>query len=167
MRLPCSTVKYCHDDSMEAIDQEILALLSANGRMSFTDVGKATGLSTSAAQQRVRRLEQRGLIRGYRADIDPAAVGRGMMAFISVRPMKPRDDDTIPEQLTQIPEITSCYSVAGDSSFILIAQVASPAALDLLLGHVRRSANVMTTTTVVLTTIFEERPLVGLPQQNG
>lgn len=152
---------------MEAIDQEILALLSANGRMSFTDVGKATGLSTSAAQQRVRRLEQRGLIRGYRADINPSAVGRGMMAFISVRPMKPRDDDTIPEQLTQIPEITSCYSVAGDSSFILVAQVASPAALDVLLGHVRRSANVMTTTTVVLTTIFEDRPLVGLPQQSG
>jgi len=167
MRLPCSTVKSCHDDGMEAIDQEILALLSANGRMSFTDVGKATGLSTSAAQQRVRRLEQRGLIRGYRADINPSAVGRGMMAFISVRPMKPRDDDTIPEQLTQIPEITSCYSVAGDSSFILVAQVASPAALDVLLGHVRRSANVMTTTTVVLTTIFEDRPLVGLPQQSG
>ncbi|MDO4784786.1 MAG: AsnC family transcriptional regulator, partial [Propionibacteriaceae bacterium] len=70
---------------MEAIDQEILALLSTNGRMSFTDIGKLTGLSTSAAQQRVRRLEQRGFIDGYHANINPEAVNRSLTAFISVR----------------------------------------------------------------------------------
>ena len=58
---------------MEKTDRKILALLAADGRMSFTDLGKATGLSTSAVHQRVKRLEQRGLIRGYGADGRPRA----------------------------------------------------------------------------------------------
>ena len=55
---------------MEDLDQRILKLLAADGRMSFTDLGKATGLSTSAVHQRVKRLESRGLIKGYGATID-------------------------------------------------------------------------------------------------
>ena len=67
---------------MEPTDQQILARLSREGRMSFTELGRAVGLSTSATQQRVRRLEQRGIITGYHADVDPAAVGRALSAFI-------------------------------------------------------------------------------------
>lgn len=145
---------------MEGLDQEILSLLSENGRMSFTDIGKKTGLSTSAAQQRVRRLEQRGLIDGYRATVNPAAVGRALTAFISVRPLDPRDDGLIPEQVTNIPEITACYSVAGDASYLLLAQVGTPAELDELLTSLRSTIQLMTTTTVVLTTVFDNRPLV-------
>ena len=60
---------------MESMDRHILGLLARDGRMSYTDIGRATGLSTSAAQQRVRRLEQRGIITGYRAIVDPQALG--------------------------------------------------------------------------------------------
>ena len=59
---------------MEQLDQRILALLARDGRMSYTDIGKETGLSTSAAQQRVRRLEQRGVIKGYRAVLAEVAI---------------------------------------------------------------------------------------------
>lgn len=154
------TEELCHAGAMEGIDQEILALLSQNGRMSFTDIGKKTGLSTSAAQQRVRRLEQRGVIDGYRADVNAEAVGRALTAFISVRPLDPRDDGLIPEQVNAIPQITSCYSVAGDASYLLLAQVASTAELDHLLTQLRSNVHLMTTTTVVLSTIFRNRPLV-------
>lgn len=71
---------------MEELDRQIVQLLVADGRMSYTDLGKATGLSTSAVHQRVRRLEQRGVIRGYAAVVDPEAVGLPMTAFISVKP---------------------------------------------------------------------------------
>ncbi len=60
---------------MEDLDAQILRLLAADGRMSFTDLGKATGLSTSAVHQRVKRLEQRGVIKGYGAAIDYARSG--------------------------------------------------------------------------------------------
>ncbi|HYO18973.1 MAG TPA: Lrp/AsnC family transcriptional regulator, partial [Dermatophilaceae bacterium] len=71
---------------MEDLDRHIVGLLSHDGRMSFTDLGKATGLSTSAVHQRVRRLEERGVIQGYRAVIDHTAVGMPLLAFISITP---------------------------------------------------------------------------------
>lgn len=77
-----------------------------------------------------------------------------------MRPLDPRDDGLIPEQVTNIPEITACYSVAGDASYLLLAQVGTPAELDELLTSLRSTIQLMTTTTVVLTTVFDNRPLV-------
>ena len=148
---------------MERTDQHILALLAREGRMSYTDIGRETGLSTSAAQQRVRRLEQRGVIMGYHADIDPAALGRTLTAFISIRPNSATADDSTTNLLASMPEIISCFSVAGDSSYLCQVAVGSTAELDALLTRVRAQANVMTVTTVVLTTIFRDRPMVQLP----
>lgn len=145
---------------MESTDQHILALLSRDGRMSYTDIGRATGLSTSAAQQRVRRLEQRGVILGYHAELNPEALGRTLTAFISIRPINPDRDDSVPTVLRSLPELTSCFSVAGNSSYVCVAEVDTTADLDSLLSRLRGTANVTTVTTVVLTTLFRNRPLV-------
>ena len=145
---------------MEHTDQMILALLSREGRMSFTELGRQVGLSTSAAQQRVRKLEQRGIITGYRADIDPDAVGRPLTAFIEIRPLSSENAEHAPEYLASLPEITSCYSVAGDASYLCLAQVGSAEKLDSLLGRIRRELKVTTVTTIVLRTAFKHRPLV-------
>ena len=75
---------------MESTDQQILELLAHDGRMSYTDIGRETGLSTSAAQQRVRRLEQRGVITGYKAQIDPESLGLMLTAFISLLVLRSR-----------------------------------------------------------------------------
>ena len=72
--------------ALESTDRRILELLAVDGRMSYTDLGKATGLSTSAVHQRVKRLEQRGLIKGYGATIDYDQVGKPLTAFLSIRP---------------------------------------------------------------------------------
>ena len=74
---------------MEDLDREIVRLLTGDGRMSYTDLGRATGLSTSAVHQRVRRLEERGVITGYAAVVDPDAVGLPVTAFISITPLDP------------------------------------------------------------------------------
>ena len=87
---------------MEAADRRIIELLRGDGRMSYTDLGKAVGLSTSAVHQRVRRLEERGVITGYAATIDPTALGTPLTAFVSVAPLDPRDPDDIPERLRDI-----------------------------------------------------------------
>jgi Lrp/AsnC family leucine-responsive transcriptional regulator len=143
---------------MEGIDLEIVRLLSRDGRMSYTDLGKETGLSTSAVHQRVRRLEQRGVLSGYVAQVDHAALGLGLTAFVAVKPIDPAAPDDTPERLACIPAVEACYSVAGDYSYILLVRVASPVALEELLADIRAKGNVSTHSTVVLSTAYERRP---------
>ena len=143
---------------MEELDRRIVALLAADGRMSFTDLGKETGLSTSAAHQRVRRLEQRGIIRGFSAIVDHDAIGLPLTAFISIKPIDPSAPDDAPERLAGIAEIEACHSVAGDENYILKVRVATPHELEELLARVRTLAGVSTRTTVVLSTPYEARP---------
>ena len=144
---------------MEDIDRQIVVLLAADGRMSYTDLGKATGLSTSAVHQRVRRLEERGVIRGYVAVVDAEAVQIPLTAFVSIRPIDPSAADDAPQRLRELGEIEACHSVAGDESYILKVRVRTPAALEALLARIRADANVSTRTTIVLSTPYESRPL--------
>ncbi len=143
---------------VEDTDRLIVRLLADDGRMSYTDLGRATGLSTSAVHQRVRRLEQRGVIRGYRAVVDPEAAGLALTAFVSVKPIDPSEPDDAPERLRDIAEIESCYSVAGEESYLLKVRVATPGHLETLLARIRAAANVSTRTMVVLSTPYESRP---------
>jgi Lrp/AsnC family transcriptional regulator, leucine-responsive regulatory protein len=144
---------------VEEIDRQIVALLSRDGRMSFTDLGKQTGLSTSAVHQRVRRLEQRGVIRGYAAVVDPDALGLPLTAFVSVTPLDPAAEDDVPERLSVLDEIEACHSVAGEENYILKVRVATPGSLEGLLTRIRASASVATRTTIVLSTPYEARPI--------
>jgi Lrp/AsnC family transcriptional regulator, leucine-responsive regulatory protein len=143
---------------VEELDRRIVALLAADGRMSFTDLGKETGLSTSAAHQRVRRLEQRGIIRGFAAIVDHEAIGLPLTAFISIKPIDPSAPDDAPERLAGIAEIEACHSVAGDENYILKVRVGKPSDLEALLAEIRSKANVSTRTTIVLSTPYEGRP---------
>lgn len=143
---------------MEDVDAVICSLLAADGRMSFTELGKQTGLSTSAVHQRVKRLEQRGVIQGYVARIDPGEFGLTLSAFISIRPIDASQADDAPERLRSVREIEACYSVAGDESYILHVRVPEPKALEDLLARIRKVANVSTRTTIVLSTPYENRP---------
>ena len=144
---------------VEDIDRRIVGLLARDGRMSYTDLGKATGLSTSAVHQRVRRLEERGVIRGYVAVVDAEAVELALTAFISIRPIDPSAPDDAPERLRELAEIEACHSVAGEESYILKVRVRAPSDLESLLARIRSAAGVTTRTTIVLSTPYESRPL--------
>ncbi len=143
---------------MEEINRKILAMLARDGRLSFTELARQTGLSVSAVQQRVRRLEERGVIRGYTAQIDPAEAGLPLTAFVSIKPFDPAAADDAPERLAHLSAIEACHSVAGEESYILKVRVASPAALEELLQEIRAAASVATRTTIVLSTPYENRP---------
>lgn len=145
---------------VEETDRKILGLLATDGRMSFTDLGRSTGLSTSAVHQRVKRLEQRGLIQGYGATVDHDELGLPLTAFISIRPIDPSQPDDCPQRLEAIREIESCWSVAGEESYIVKVRVPTPADLEDLLARVRSAANVSTRTTIVLSTYYENRPVL-------
>ena len=140
---------------MEDLDRRIVELLRHDGRMSYTDLGKAMGLSTSAVHQRVRRLEERGVIRSYAAVVNYDSLGLPLTAFISVTPLDPAAPDDISERLRPITEIEACHSVAGDENYILKVRVATPGELEDLLARIRTVANVASRTTVVLSTPWE------------
>ena len=143
---------------MEEINAAIITLLASDGRMSFTELARRTGLSVSAAQQRVRRLEERGVIKGYAAMISAEEIGLPLTAFVSIKPFDPAAPDDAPERLAHLTAIEACHSVAGDASYILKVRVASPGELEDLLQEIRAAANVSTHTTIVLSTPFENRP---------
>ncbi|MDQ1746455.1 MAG: Lrp/AsnC family transcriptional regulator, leucine-responsive regulatory protein [Frankiaceae bacterium] len=143
---------------MEDLDREIVRLLAHDGRRSFTDLAKDTGLSVSAVHQRVRRLEKRGVIRGYGADVDADEIGLPLTAFVSIKPIDPAAPDDAPDRLAHLDAIEACHSVAGDESYILKVRVKDPGALEALLQEIRAAANVSTRTTVVLSTPYEGRP---------
>ena len=143
---------------LEPIDRAILRELVADGRRTLTDLAERVGLSVSAVHQRVRRLEQRGAVRGYVARLDLEQLNLPLTALISLTPIDPAAPDDYPQRLRHLTQIESCYSLAGDESYVLLVRVASPVALEELLRQIREVANVSTRTTVVLSTPFEGRP---------
>ena len=140
---------------VEEVDQALVDLLRRDGRMSYTDLGKAVGLSTSAVHQRVRRLGERGVIRGYSAQVAHEALGMPLTAFVAITPFDQSAPDDIPDRLRDIGEIEACYSVAGEANYLLKARVAAPGDLEALLGRIRAAAGVSTHTTIVLSTPWE------------
>ena len=143
---------------MDEIDRNITVALQLDGSAGLAELAKVAGLSVSATAERVKRLEERGVIRGYAAKVDYHKVGLPLTAFISIRPIDPSSPDDSPDRLAGIEEIESCYSVAGDESYILKVRVAVPTDLEDLLARIRSSANVSTRTTIVLSTPYEHRP---------
>ena len=143
---------------MEEIDRAIVKALTLDGRLSYTDLAERVGLSVSAAHQRVRRLEQRGVLKGYSARVDFTALELPLTAFVAIRPLDPSQADDAPDRLSNLPEIEACYSVAGEDHYLLLVRVRGPQDLERLLQDIRSAANVSTRTTVVLSTAYEGRP---------
>jgi Lrp/AsnC family leucine-responsive transcriptional regulator len=152
------TAQVAYGQPVEELDRQIVRVLAGDGRRSFTDLAKDTGLSVSAVHQRVRRLEQRGVLRGYTASVDPDHVGLPLTAFVSIKPIDPAAPDDAPDRLAHLAAIEACHSVAGEESYILKVRVADPGTLEVLLQEIRAAANVSTRTTVVLSTPYEGRP---------
>jgi Lrp/AsnC family leucine-responsive transcriptional regulator len=148
---------------LDAADTRILAEISRDARATLATLAAAVGLSVSAVQARLRRLESRGVITGYRPILDAEAVGKPLAAFIEISPLDPAQPDNAPELLEPLPEIEACHSIAGDASYMLFVRVASPRDLERLIGEIRRAAAVRTRTTVVLQTFYENRTLVSVP----
>lgn len=144
----------------DSVDRAILAAISRDGRATLSQLSDAVGLSVSAVQSRLRKLETRGVISGYRAILDPEQVGTPLSAFIEITPLDPAQPDNAPELLEHLDAIEACHSIAGDASYMLFVRVASPRALEELVRDVRLAANVSTRTTVVLQTYYEHRPII-------
>ncbi|SEM17278.1 Lrp/AsnC family transcriptional regulator, leucine-responsive regulatory protein [Rhodococcus maanshanensis] len=141
-------------DTLDEIDTLLVRELIADGRATLATLAEKAGLSVSAVQTRVRRLEARRVIRGYAARVDPEALGNQLSAFVAITPLDPSSPDDAPARLEHIPGVEACHSVAGEESYVLLVRVASPRALEALLQEIRSTANVRTRSTIILQTFY-------------
>ena len=150
------------------IDQTSLAILEnlqADARISNAEIGRRVGLAPSAVFERIRKLEERGAVRGYNANIDPAAVDLGLLAFVFVRSEERRGSPLTEAALVAMPEVQEVHHIAGEDCFMLKVRVRDTSALnELLADRISALENVTSTkTTIVLRTAKETStiPIAG------
>jgi len=143
---------------MDATDRALIAALRANARATYAELGRVVGLSGPSVTDRVQRLEQAGVITGYHAAVDPAALGLPVAALVGVHLSDTSDQDAVTVALSKLEEVEDCWYVAGDEAFVVKVRVADVPALERTLSRLRRIRGVSRTrTTVVLSTKWENR----------
>jgi Lrp/AsnC family leucine-responsive transcriptional regulator len=144
---------------VDTIDRSLVELLRGNARLSYAELARQVGLSAPAVHERVGKLESSGIIRGYRAEVEPEAIGLGVTALIGIVEDSGGDTDDVLETFRQMPEIESCYFMAGVESFLLKARVGTIAELEQLIVRLSRTPGVASTRTgIALSTKWENRP---------
>ncbi len=143
---------------MDAVDRQLIQALRDNGRASYAELGRLVGLSGPSVTDRINRLEQAGVITGYRATVAPAALGLGATALIGIQLSDAADHEDVAVRMRDLEEIEDCWFIAGDDSFMLKVRVAD---VDGLENTIRRLSGLRgvarTRTTVVLSTKWESR----------
>ena len=143
---------------MDDIDRRLVGALLDDARTSYADLARQVGLSAPSVQERVRKLEREGVLRGSAVDVDPKAIGLGVSALVGLQQREGMDADEIVAGLREVPEIEDCWFVAGDEAFVAKVRVADLDDLDRTLRVLRHVPGITRTrTTVVLSTCFEGR----------
>jgi Lrp/AsnC family transcriptional regulator, leucine-responsive regulatory protein len=121
--------------TIDTIDAAILKALVSNARIANSELARIVGLSAPSTTERVKRLEEAGVIRGYHADIDPVALGLPLTVNIRVRPM-PGQLQKLAALLSKLSEIVECHRVTGDDCFVAVAHVSSVGAMEKLIDKI-------------------------------
>lgn len=146
---------------LDETDRKILELLQHDARITHAAIAQEVGLSAPSVYERVKKLEAKGVIKGYRAIVDASALDRPITAFVRLPSGVTHGsyDDFIKgiEKAVRDPQILECHSVAGEDCFILKVKVGSPSDLEALLGQLRGEVPIgRTVSMIVLSTLKEE-----------
>lgn len=145
------------DRTIDDADGVILDILQNNARETQVEIARVVGLAPSAVLERIRKLEARGIIRGYTAQIDPRVLQLGMLAFVSVRSADGPGNDNVARSLGECPEVLEVHHVAGDDCYLIKVRARDAEHLGLLLRTKfgRIPGVTSTRTTIVLETVKE------------
>jgi Lrp/AsnC family transcriptional regulator, leucine-responsive regulatory protein len=147
-------------DRLSANDIRILEILQETGRRAYGDLGAEVGMSGPSAHERVKKLEARGVIRGYAAVLDPGSVGLGILAFSWVTQAPGTIATDLTADFAAIHEIEECHHISGQADYLLKVRARDTRDLERILRAIQATPNVFTTETdVVLSSGFERRPL--------
>ena len=142
-------------DRIDETDQKLLDALAVNARLSLKELAQAAGMSSPSAAERLRRLEERGIIRAFTIDIDPAALGYPLQAIVRVRPL-PGQLHIVEKLIQETPEFIECDKVTGDDCFVARLFVRSIGELDKLLDRIADKAE--TSTALIKAQPIRRRP---------
>ena len=117
---------------LDEVNIQLLKELEQEPRLTMSELGRRVGMSSPAVSERVRRMEEAGIIAGYRLDINPAALGLPITIYIRIRP-SPGQLPKVAELAKQIPEVVECHRITGEDCFILKAHIPAMDQLDRLL----------------------------------
>ena len=147
---------------MDDLDRKILGCLRENARLSASAISARVSLSVSAVIERIRKLEQSGVIRQYTTLLDPALIGRDICAYISVSLEHPKHNENFSQRVRENTHIDECHYVTGDFDFLVKVATDSTHSLESVLGEIKSIRGVsLTRTLVVLSTIKQDVP--GMP----
>lgn len=143
---------------MDSLDYRIIDMLQRDGRATQLEISREIGLSQPAVAERIRKLEERGVITGYTARVDAGKLGKDITAFIGVNIEHPKFFEGFAKKVMALPEVLEAHRVAGQDSYILKVRTANTKSLDQLLVETLRTISGVTRThtTIVLTSIKEE-----------
>ena len=145
---------------MDDIDRRIVGLLTVKGRMTLSALGEAVGLSAPAVHDRVHRLENTGVIRGYAALLDADLLGLGTAAMVSITlGGDPGTRQKLEARLSEDPRVLELHEVAGDDCYVAKVRVNSPKALAALLAELRLGFPGLTTRSMMVLRSCFEKPL--------
>jgi len=149
-------------------DHEILALVQRDAKMPQAEIGRRVGLSTASVNERLRKLEQAGVIRRYTALVDPQAVGASLVAFIEVSIEHPRFEPPLIEHVRALEAVQECHHITGDFSLLLKVRVRDMLALrELLLSQLNAREGVRQTRTIMVLESVKEDPTVVTAAKGG
>lgn len=152
------------ESKINPTDARILDVLQRDGRRPYAEVGADVGMSGPSAHERIKKLEVRGIIRGYAAQVDPAAVGLGVLAFMWVTQAPGSIADDITDAFAEIAEVEACHRIAGEGDYLLKLRARDTGDLERVVRRVQSTRHVYRTETdIVFSTPFERRPLPILP----
>jgi Lrp/AsnC family transcriptional regulator, leucine-responsive regulatory protein len=144
---------------MDDIDRRLVGALQRDALQSYVALGQVAGLSAGSAHDRVRKLRERGVIRRTTIDVDPAAVGRGVLSFVMVEANAWMGDAPTAAALAALPDVVEAHVVAGGASLLLKIRTASTEQLQLVLRDIYKIKGVSGTETIVALDTFFERPV--------
>jgi Lrp/AsnC family leucine-responsive transcriptional regulator len=153
---------------LDGYDRKILDVIAVDGRITVTDLAKRIGLSKSPTQARLKRLEETGVVRGYRALFDPIRLGRDHVAFVEVKLSDTRESAlaTFNKAVMQIPEIEQCHLIAGSFDYLLKVRTAGMGSYRLVLAErLSTLPHVANTSTYVAMQAVKEEAIA--PQNGG
>ena len=144
-------------NQLDPIDRTLLSVLQEDARTSNAEIARRAGRAPSAIFQRIKKLEERGVISGYHARLDATALGSGLMAFVMIQTGKGAQSSVVGRKLAQIPEVMEIHRVVGEDCFFLKVRVADTEALGQLLDdRIQGVPEVASTrTTIVIQTMKE------------
>lgn len=146
-------------------DAHVLHILQVHGRRSYADLGTDLGMAGPSVHERVKKLEARGVIRGYTADVDPLAVGLSVLAFTWVTQAPGTVSMDLTPEFAAIPEIEECHYIAGEADYLLKIRARDMEHMGAIVRRIQTTEDVFSTETdVVFTTGFEGRPLSIAPK---